>query len=241
MEFLKILLLAASQHLIKYHPSLPPGAVHQSRAGFLRAFLLRLWKRGWGVKLLNYQQMWKSWNSEQFSRIFLIYCKFKPKHTYYFMSEWVKVTQSCPTLCDAMYYTLQGILQARILNRVALPFSRVSSQPRDRTQVSCIAGRFFTSWATREAKKYKPISFMLCWVSQSRPTLCDPMDCSPPGSSVHGISQAIILEWVTVPFSRGSSQSRDWTLLSHIAGGFFTAWVTTEAPELPGKLSQLKR
>ena len=47
-------------------------------------------------------------------------------------------------------------------------------------------------------------------VVQSCPILCDPMDCSPPGSSVHGISQARILEWVTIPFSRGSSKPRDW-------------------------------
>ena len=64
--------------------------------------------------------------------------------------------QSCPTLCDLMDYNLpgssvQGILQVRILEWVAIPFSRGSSQPRDQTQVSCIAGRFFTIWATREA------------------------------------------------------------------------------------------
>ena len=52
---------------------------------------------------------------------------------------------------DPMDYTVHGILQARILEWVAFPFSRGSSQPRDQTQVSCIAGRFFTSWATREA------------------------------------------------------------------------------------------
>ena len=63
----------------------------------------------------------------------------------------VKVTQSCPTLCDPMDYTVHGILQARILVWVAFPFSRGSAQPTDRTQVSCIAGGFFTSWATREA------------------------------------------------------------------------------------------
>ena len=57
----------------------------------------------------------------------------------------VKVTQSYPTLCDPMDCTVHGILQARILEWVALPFSRGSSQPRDRTQVSHIAGRFFTS------------------------------------------------------------------------------------------------
>ena len=57
----------------------------------------------------------------------------------------VKVAQSCPNLCDPMDSTDRGILQARILEWVAFPFSRVSSQPRDQTQVSHIAGRFFTS------------------------------------------------------------------------------------------------
>ena len=59
-------------------------------------------------------------------------------------------------------------------------------------------------------------------VSKSCPTLCNPMDCSPPGSSVHGISQAKILEWVAVFFSRGSSRTRAWTCVSYIVGGFFT-------------------
>ena len=51
-------------------------------------------------------------------------------------------------------------------------------------------------------------------VVQSWPTLCNPMDCSPPGSSVHGILQVRILEWVFIHFSRGSSRPRDWTLIS---------------------------
>ena len=66
-------------------------------------------------------------------------------------------------------------------------------------------------------------------VAQLCPTLCDPMDCSLPGSSVHGIPQARLLEWVAVPFSRGSSQPRDQTQVSCIAGGFFTFWATGEA------------
>ena len=57
----------------------------------------------------------------------------------------VKVAQSCPTLCDPMDCIVPGILPARIMDWVAFPFSRGSSQPRDRTQVSRIAGRFFTS------------------------------------------------------------------------------------------------
>ena len=64
----------------------------------------------------------------------------------------MQVAQSCPTLCDPMDYTVHGILQARILEWVDSPFSRGSSQPKDQTQVSYIAGRFFTSWATREAQ-----------------------------------------------------------------------------------------
>ena len=52
------------------------------------------------------------------------------------------------------------------------------------------------------------------------------MDCSPPGSSVHGILQARVLEWVATPFSRGSFQPRDRTLVSWIAGRFFTFWAT---------------
>ena len=66
----------------------------------------------------------------------------------------VKVAQSCLTLCDPMDYTVHGTLQARILEWVAFPFSRGSTQPRGWTQVSDIAGRFFTCWATREAQQY---------------------------------------------------------------------------------------
>ena len=58
-------------------------------------------------------------------------------------------TQLCPTLCDPMAYIVHGILWARILEWVAFPFSRGSSQPRKRTQVSCIGGTFFTVWVSR--------------------------------------------------------------------------------------------
>ena len=65
----------------------------------------------------------------------------------------VKVDQSCPTLCNPMHYTVHGVLQARKLEWVTFPFSRGSSQARDRTQVSHIASGFFTSWTTREAHR----------------------------------------------------------------------------------------
>ena len=68
-------------------------------------------------------------------------------------------------------------------------------------------------------------------VAQSRPTLCDPMDCSPPGSSIHGIFQARVLEWVVISFSRGSSQRRDRTQVSRITGRRFPV-PATRKPDL---------
>ena len=152
-------------------------------------------------------------------------------------------TQSCPTLCNPVAYSPPGssvhaIFLARILEWVAIPFSRRSSQ----TKVSCITGRFFTSQATREAHIInqfincdKWIILMLRWnggngwggmlVAQPCPTLFDPMDCGPPGSSVHGILLARILEWVAIPFSRGSSP-REWTQVFYITGRCFHVWAT---------------
>ena len=72
------------------------------------------------------------------------------------------------------------------------------------------------------------INSLCVLVTQLRLTLCDPMDCSPPGSSVCGILQARILEWVAISSSKGSSLPRDRTQISCIAGGFFST-------EPPGK------
>ena len=66
-------------------------------------------------------------------------------------------------------------------------------------------------------------------VAQSCPTLCGPMDCSLSGSSVHGIFQARVLEWIAISFSRGSSRPRNQTQVSCIAGRRFTIWATREA------------
>ena len=82
-----------------------------------------------------------------------------------------------------------------------------------------LAGGFF---ATESPGKPKMLVAQLC------PSFWDPTDCSPPGSSVHGILQAGILEWVSIPFWRGSSQPRDWTQVSWIAGRL--------PSEPPGKL-----
>ena len=107
-----------------------------------------------------------------------------------------------------------------MLEWVAYLFCR-SLRPRNRTGVSCIAGGFFTTWAIRETHlqstntQYIVFIFMLFSCQVVSGSFCNPMDCSPPGSSVHGISQARILEWVAISFSRKSSQPRDWTHISH--------------------------
>ena len=78
-----------------------------------------------------------------------------------------------------------------------------------------------------------------CSVTQLCPTLCDPMDCSLPGFSVHGISQARILEWVAISFSRGSSRPSDWTHVSWIGRWILYHWATTEDASLISIASNL--
>ena len=73
---------------------------------------------------------------------------------------------------------------------------------------------------------------MLLLLSCSVMSLCDPIDCSPARSSVHGIFQARIVEWVAISFSTGSSQSRDWTWVSQAVGRHFAIWATREDPFL---------
>ena len=73
-------------------------------------------------------------------------------------------------------------------------------------------------------------------------TLCHPIDCSTPGSPAPGISQARKLEWITILFSKGSSQSRDWTQVSCTVGRFFTNWATREvmAPSIQYMFSSVQ-
>ena len=95
---------------------------------------------------------------------------------------------------------------------------------------------FFSKWKQAYSLSYKTCYLNLQgevkWseVAQWCPTLCDPVDCSLPGSSIHGILQARILEWVAISFSRGSSRRRDRTQVSHIGGRRFNLWATREAP-----------
>ena len=86
----------------------------------------------------------------------------------------------------------------------------------------------FRLWKKKSSQKVLVV-VVHSWHVPSCQTLCDPIDCSPPGSFVRRILLARILEWVATSFSRGSSQPRDWTQVSCIAGGFFTIWATREA------------
>ena len=144
------------------------------------------------------------------------------------------VAKSCPILCVPVDCSLPGFsvhrsFQARILKWVAISFFRGSSWPRDQTHfskgVSCIGRHILYHWSMWEAHLLDAAAKSL----QSCLTLSDPMDCSLPGSSVRGILQARILEWVVIPFFRGSFQPRDWTKVSCIADRFFTFWATWEA------------
>ena len=99
-----------------------------------------------------------------------------------------------------------------------------------------VKARSLNHWIAREFSRLDTFEesylSIYCAPAQSSLTVCNPMDCSSPGSSVHGIFPTRILEWVAMPSSRGSAQPRDWThvsCVSCIAGGFFTHWVTGDA------------
>ena len=87
---------------------------------------------------------------------------------------------------------------------------------------------FYCHWLCSKMTKTVNGTLRMLLAARSCLTLCDPMDCSLPGSSVHGVSQARKLKWVAMSSSRGSSQPRDQTQVFYIAGRFFTVWVTRE-------------
>ena len=135
--------------------------------------------------------------------------------------------------CSLTGCSIHGIFQARILEWVAMPSSRESSWRRDRTHVSYV----YLLWLAGSlslALPGKPLciifSLQVKVKSLSCVQLCDPMDCSLPGSSVHWIFQARILGWFAISFSRRSSRPRVWTQISWIVGRCFTVWATREVP-----------
>ena len=140
--------------------------------------------------------------------------------------------------CSPPGSSAHGISQAKILEWIAISFSRGSFPLRDWAQISCgsCIGRRILHHCGILYHLGNPKEIASCpsedteWteVAHSCPTLCDPMDYRLPGFSVHGILRARTLEWVAISFSRGSSQPRDRTQVSCIAGRRFILWVTRE-------------
>ena len=112
-----------------------------------------------------------------------------------------------PMDCSLPHSSVHGIFQARVLEWVVISFSRGSSRPRNRTQVSRIAGR------RRQSRD--------CEVTSVTSDSVRPHRRQPTSSAVPGILQARVLEWVAISFSRGSSRPRDPTQVSRIAGRRF--------------------
>ena len=113
----------------------------------------------------------------------------------------------------------------------------LQSLPQATTNLFCVFMSFIFFFFLDSTYKWDRMIFFLCltwwwWFSQVVSDSCNPMDCSPPDSSVHEIIQARRLEWIAISFFRGSSWPRDWTCVSCIAGKFFTT-------EPPGKLAWL--
>ena len=138
-----------------------------------------------------------------------------------------EVAQLCLTLYDPLDCSLPGssahwIFQASIPEWLAISFPRIWIFP---TQGSNLGLLHYRQILYQLNHHWSPVKVK---VTQSCLTLCNPMDCI-----VHGFLQARILEWVVFPFSRGSSQPRDQTGVSCIAGGFFTNWASGKPRVIP--------
>ena len=123
------------------------------------------------------------------------------------------------------FFPLLREKQQRVLLRGGLAQFGASTKPTE-----CWL-RIVLVKVTHNRKHYKTYKVKVL-VAQLYLTLCNPkeLDCSLPASSVHGILQERILEWVAIPFSGESFWPRGWTQISCIAGGFFVIWATREAP-----------
>ena len=140
---------------------------------------------------------------------------------FYYSVQFSSVAQSCPILCDPMDCSTPGFPVHHQLPELAQTHVYPVGDAIQPSGVLECRNHFLHQFS-RESESE---------VAQSCATLCDPVDCSPPGSSVHGILQTRILEWVAISFSRGSSQPRDRTRVSCIAGRRFTVWATRESTE----------
>ena len=143
--------------------------------------------------------------------------------------QFSSVAQSCPTLCDPMNHSTPGLPVHH-----QLPEST-------QTHVHWVSDAIQPSYPLLSPSPPALNLSQHQWseIVQPCPALCEPMDCSLPGSSVHGIFQAIVLEWIAISFSSGSSQPRDRTRVSHIVDRCFTVWATREVASGSFQMSQL--
>ena len=131
--------------------------------------------------------------------------------------------------------SVRVISQARLLGQIAISFSRGSSNPGFEPVFSALVGRFFT---TEPPEKPQKGSAWVC--AQSCWNLCDSMDFSPPGSSVHGIFQARMLEWVAISYTKRSFPPRDRTHISCTGRQILTTGPPAKPRKGKGGLSWLR-
>ena len=134
-----------------------------------------------------------------------------PSSQIYYLSQFVY----CIYMCPIYIYSFVNWLYLPYLYFFSFSWLMITQHCKLFTNFKCIYLDFFFN--------------VKVLVVEPCPILCDPMDYSPSGFSVHGILQARILEWVALPFSWGSSQSWGWTWVSGIAGRYFIIWATRKA------------
>ena len=143
--------------------------------------------------------------------------------------EYIQLYKGNSDICYSVnepwgHYTNE-ISQSQEDKHCVIPLTwNICSSQIHRTEIRTVVSRSWGGVRLENGMKWSEVK-----VAQSCPPLCEPMNCSLLGTSVHGILQARVLEWVANSFSRGSSWHRDWTQVSCIAGRFFTNWATREA------------
>ena len=130
---------------------------------------------------------------------------------------------------EQFYDDLQDLLE--LTPPKICPFHYRGLECKSRKSRNTWSSRQIWPWSSEWSSKEKKSE-----IAQACPTVCDPLDCSLPGSSVLGIFKARILEWVCISFSRRSSRPRGWTWVSHIVGRCFTVWATREVNEAGQRL-----
>ena len=191
-----------------------------TRKKFIKAFSWSLLLNKWVYKTchpnLIWCPWWNHWQRNILKNLIYLYCP---------VEKW-----NAKAIVKGSRETGQKLLSMSMANGTAY-LSHISDLP---SKYFCVQGEnshkhLFSPWHrhwldSHQISEALQLSVCMCvWITQSCPTVFSPMNCSGPGFSVHGILQARILECIAIPFSRGSSQPRDRTLVSR---RFFTDWAT---------------